>query len=298
MKVVIGIDSEDLYREAIHLTGRLEFEDCNPVLVHVSDTILMPMMAATVLPPRPEVFRAVRTLAERVLHDAARACDDANLVGPPEIRHREGNSSMEILRVAEEEGAALVAVGSRRQGALGSTLLGSVGRALAIHGERSFLVARSGVTTRGNVRAVFATDHSAYADRCLDDLLRLDPRGLNDLRIVFATEGNPDIVRRAAVGVERQDLSEEDAAAIVKAKGEALVRQCLESGRPAEYRMVDDFAIGALRNAMYETKSDLLIVGARGHGFVERLVIGSLSLHMVVAEPFSVLVVRPSEVEK
>ncbi|RYG31629.1 universal stress protein, partial [bacterium] len=46
------------------------------------------------------------------------------------------------------------------------------------------------------------------------------------------------------------------------------------------------------RTTMSETGSDLLILGARGHGLIERLLIGSLALHVVVAEPYSVMVLR------
>ena len=36
----------------------------------------------------------------------------------------------------------------------------------------------------------------------------------------------------------------------------------------------------------------LMILGAQGHGFIERLLIGSTSLHQVAAEPYPVLVLR------
>lgn len=299
MKIVVGIDSEHLFREAIHLLGRLDFVGARPVLAHVSDAFLAPYMDGAVLPPMAEVVRVARQSENRLLDEADRACDEASLSRNREVRRLEGNPSLEILNLVEAEHADLVAIGSHRKGGLESAFLGSVGRALAISGDRSFLIGRSGVADRGNVSAVFATDHSHYADGCFDELLRLDPSGLTDIHIVFAAERGREFLRQTAGIGDDEEPAFDEIRERIRAKGEAMVQRCLESGRQADYRMVDGYALDALRNAMYETKSELLVIGAKGHGFLERLVIGSLSLHMVVAEPFSVLVLRhPKEHQK
>ena len=43
---------------------------------------------------------------------------------------------------------------------------------------------------------------------------------------------------------------------------------------------------------MAEEQADLLILGSHGHGALERLALGSVSFHQVVATPHNVLVVR------
>ena len=51
-----------------------------------------------------------------------------------------------------------------------------------------------------------------------------------------------------------------------------------------------------IRNTMTSSDADLLIMGAQGHGFLDRLVIGSTSHHHFVAEPYPVLLLRlPAE---
>ncbi|MGV3618515.1 MAG: universal stress protein [Fimbriimonas sp.] len=297
MRTVIGVDSEDFYREAIHLLGRLDFVGNWPILASVTPSIVSPAMVGVLLPPCPEAVRIDHAASERLMAEAERACDDASLSRHREHHRLTGNVADEILRLAEEKRAELIAVGSRRKGPIGSAFLGSIGRALAIGGDRSFLVARGGMSAHGSVRAVFATDHSPYADRCLDWLLQLDPVGLTDIRIVFATDLSRQALRAALSVADDEDLSIDELRAKVSAKGDALVQRVLESGRQAEYHVVDEYASDALRSSMYAKKADVLIVGAQGHGVLERLVIGSLSLHMVVAEPFSVLVLRLPEEE-
>lgn len=298
MKTVIGLDSEELYREAVHLLGKLDFIGNHPVLAFVDNSAISPPEMA-VLPPCANSLKSEQIRIDRMFEGADRACDEANLMRHRIERRLVGNPSSKMLGLVDDEGADLVAIGSHRRGPLGSAFLGSVGRAFAISGETSFLIGRGGTAAHGNARAVFATDHSEYADRCLDLLLELNPAGLSDIHFVFATELGREVLKAAAGGDKGDEPSLDELRDLVKQKGEALVQRCLESGRNADYRIVDDYASDGLRSAMYETKSDLLILGARGHGFLERLVIGSLSLHMVVAEPFSVLVLRlPKEEDR
>lgn len=294
MKIVVGVDPGGLYREAIHLLGRLKFVDAQIVLAHVRPPILTPAFAGALPAPTEQQDRAAHESSEHLLEDAESAT--RSRVGESVTTvSLEGSAPREIMELAETERADLVAVGSRRQGTLGSVILGSTGRALAIGAAESFLVARGGISAEGNVRAIFATDHSPYADRCLDELLRLDPQGIAELQIVFAADGDTDTLRKAVGLPDRLDLGSEELMEKVRERGAVLVDKCTESGRLAEYTIVEDYAINVLRKRMYDGKADLLILGAQGHGFLSRLLIGSLSLHAVVAEPFSVMVIRAGE---
>ena len=47
-----------------------------------------------------------------------------------------------------------------------------------------------------------------------------------------------------------------------------------------------------LNSVMEDSRADLLILGAHGHGFIKRLVVGSTTMHMVGNEPWNMLVIR------
>jgi hypothetical protein len=49
-----------------------------------------------------------------------------------------------------------------------------------------------------------------------------------------------------------------------------------------------------LRELMRTEQADLLVLGAQGHGFLDRMRSGSVSFHQVVGESYSVLVLRPA----
>lgn len=294
MRIVVGVDPDLTYREATHLLGRLHFSRSKVVLAYVNETSLVPVYAGGIAVPvdEPDAERFAR--AEQYLRSARRDSEGNESGETYTARALEGPVAKQLIELAEREGADLVALGSRRRGVRDSVFLGSVGRAFAIGAHESFLIARSGVNGHGNVRAVFATDHSAYADGCADELLRMSPEGLGEVRFVFCWDGSLDELRRAA-GVESREMTQSLLLDRVAQKGQALVDKFREAGIFARYDIVDGFAIDVLHRFMYETKSELLILGARGHGFWSRLFLGSLALHCVVAEPFSVLVVRPRE---
>jgi nucleotide-binding universal stress UspA family protein len=78
-------------------------------------------------------------------------------------------------------------------------------------------------------------------------------------------------------------------------KTEGVCETLKTIGAKCEARVVDMEPIAAIRYMMSETKADLLILGAQGHGFIERLTIGSISLYEVIAEPYNVLLIRAAK---
>ena len=78
----------------------------------------------------------------------------------------------------------------------------------------------------------------------------------------------------------------------LREKTDHLVQRLREFGYDADGKVVHGRTNDMLREAMQDTEADLVIVGAQGHGFIERLFIGSVSLHQVVSEPYPVLVLR------
>lgn len=59
--------------------------------------------------------------------------------------------------------------------------------------------------------------------------------------------------------------------------------------------MVEGLPIPSIREAMDETQSQLLILGAKGHGLIERISLGSVSYHFAVGERANLLLLRVAE---
>jgi nucleotide-binding universal stress UspA family protein len=78
----------------------------------------------------------------------------------------------------------------------------------------------------------------------------------------------------------------------VQSKTEELCRRFEQLGATTHSKVVIDDPKTQLAETMRETKADLLIMGAQGHGFLERIAVGSVSLQQVVAEDYPVLIIR------
>jgi nucleotide-binding universal stress UspA family protein len=59
--------------------------------------------------------------------------------------------------------------------------------------------------------------------------------------------------------------------------------------------VVEGLPIPAIREAMRETESQLLILGAKGHSLLERLSLGSVSYHFAIGEAVNLLILRAPE---
>jgi nucleotide-binding universal stress UspA family protein len=294
MNVVIGIDSTPSSHDAAALVAAMWPRGLRVSLVNAIPSVLpdaatSPAGAAS---PMIEVRRSHEKAAWEAIDEAR---DRLRLEEAGIESHLEwGPPAERLLAVAEAQRADLIAVGSTRKSALGSLFVGSVSREVLRASPVSVLVAKRPAVHPDGLVAVFATDHSEYANECLDELVRLAPTGLR--RLVVLTSNEIDATK---VGVLIHDLP----ALADRAEGWITERLVQENRRIAERlaalgprceAAVKEMPVNAaIRLAMDEYQADLLIVGAHGHGFFERFFLGSVSFHQVANEPYSVLVLRP-----
>jgi nucleotide-binding universal stress UspA family protein len=292
MNVVIGIDSTPSSHDAAALVAAMWPQDLRVSLVNAIPSVLpdvetSPTGAAA---PMIEVQRSHEKAAWEAIDVVRARLPEAGVEshlewGPPAER---------LLAVAEAQRADLIAVGSTRKSALGSLFVGSVSREVLRASPVSVLVTKRPTVHPEGLVAVFATDHSEYANECLEELVRLAPSGLR--RLVVLTSNEIDATK---VGVLIHELP----ALADRAEGWITERLIQENRRIADQlsafgprceAVVKEMPVNAaIRLAMEEYQADLLILGAHGHGFFERFFLGSVSFHQVAAEPYSVLVLRP-----
>ena len=74
--------------------------------------------------------------------------------------------------------------------------------------------------------------------------------------------------------------------------GEQAVSSLGKAGIATKTEFKRGYVSSAIEHTMAECNGDLVILGAQGHGFLERLLIGSVALNQVVTSRFSTLVIR------
>ena len=318
MEIVLGVDSNsESCGAAEKLLQRLRFPHAVIEVTTVAAPTLFPdwgveMMVSANVVAESEAnnLRVARNVVEKTAERLRRelAVSSPRTVGATVLQ--EPSAADGLLDYADRLAADLIAVDGPHTGPFVSFLTGSVARALLIGARRSLLIAKpieppAGRPTDtkdigapadlGNkpLRVVIATDHSPYAAQCLAKLVRFAPAGIGHVTLLSAYPQE----NLRAMGSLLGGYTLDPALAVRNALEERNARTMSQLSRAFPGTTFESHVSGepvndAIANAMVQTRADLLIVGARGHGFVERLELGSVSFHQVMSGPYSVLVLR------
>ena len=291
MKAVVGVGFMKQCLAGVEIFAKLNFPDSEAVLVHSVESVLPDggFLPASATSPVADIQRQRQEDGEKRMAEIAAELEKFGIPSRPVTTF--GSPAHEITDVATKEEADMIVTGSGKKGGLESFIMGSVTRALVVDAHRSILVGNQEVSESEKINAVFATDHSEYAGRCIERLVELAPGGLGMVTVVSANTVDPNV--RDMVDEASRDspggLSMTD----------VLERRSLEAcGKLApicentDWSVLQGHETEVIGAAMERTGADLLIMGAHGHGFLERLVMGSTAMHVVGNEPWNTLVLR------
>lgn len=309
MKVLVGIDGSSNSLATVAFAGRLvDPERDQLVLAHVSPPT--PFIGDDQLDPGV-VSRAQGALANAVFDEAAMRLPD-EWHGKFERREASGEPGQGLLRLAEELHAELIAVGFRGTGMFERFLLGSVSRAVVHSAHVPVLVVKTtggresekvAGTPDGTFRVLAAYDGSDFGAKIAAVVGKLSwpdsTRGwaLTVVPPMFhhqlppwmkPVERDPDVQAMAEAWQKEYDQQLQMAVDALEKFQQTLpgsfhgTEPMVAQGHPAEQ----------ILSAIDRQKVDLAIVGSRGHGAVERLLVGSTSARVVNEAPCSVLVAR------
>lgn len=291
MKLVLGIDPAGRYLPALQLISRLKFplerlilagslESSQPLTVTSGPDVVAPNAADP-----------GRGILEEALQKAKAKAAELDLDAETEILY--GSASNALIDCGTRVDADLLAVQSERKSPFRAFFFGSVSRGLTIGAPQSVLFSKDHAVGDEPVRAVFATDHSDYALRAARRFVEMGPKGIESIHIVSAV-----CMQDYAFWAMHFDPSrstEERERAMIKEfeqRNEALAEEFEAAGYRVTHEAPVASANEAIVHAMEEQRAELLIINAQGHGFVERLLIGSVSMHQIMIESHSVLLIR------
>jgi nucleotide-binding universal stress UspA family protein len=310
MKVLVGVDGSSNSFAAVTFVGRfLSPERDEIVLLFASPTLHGEADFD------PSIEERARTVLSRTVLDAA--IDRLPDAWRRRVKTEEtaGLPSRAILAAVKEQSADLVVVGFRGTTSLWEQfLLGSVSRAVVHSATVPVLVvktppndaaatAASTGPAANNLKLLAAYDGSPAAERIAASLGKFSwPEGtegwlIHVVRPMFPYDvpdwvknqpRDPDVAAMADAWKQEHQQQLQTAEAELKAFREKLPGcfakhdVIVVEGRPAEQIVAQLRAKGI----------DLAIVGSRGRGHVERLLLGSTTEEVLAAAPCSVLVVR------
>jgi nucleotide-binding universal stress UspA family protein len=192
--------------------------------------------------------------------------------------------------------ARAIVVGARGQGLVSRLVLGSVSRGVVRRARCAVLVVKG--RPRAVRRLVVGLDGSAHARRAAEFVatLAVPPRGSVTVARVVEAVRLPSLAQlpaairarlaaeEAAVNRERLAAARQDVEAVAKRLQRAgwTVRRAVATGAP----------LTELLRAVAAARADLLVVGSRGAGGLERRLLGSVADGALSRSPVSVLIVR------
>ena len=280
MKILVDVDRSQEYRGALAIISRLHFPNAELVLLHTEQRVLVPDTQ-----PYLSEFSSSATPdflnheGVGLLLEASSNAGGYGLRG--ETLLEEGNASEQLIRLAAELDVDLVATGSR----------GVATETLFNQSPTSFVVAKGDVEPSGPLRFLFATDHSAYSNLVFEKFLAWNPQGASEVTIFTAMAPTD---RLMAASFHRHGFEEESQAARTAYRQSAeLVQRLTERGFNANARIWTGHVPHAIDVAVKESQSDLLVIGAQGHGFIDRLFAGSVASAVLAHASYPVLVIRP-----
>jgi nucleotide-binding universal stress UspA family protein len=199
-----------------------------------------------------------------------------------------------ILAQARKLRAQVIVLGSRGLGAVGRLVLGSVSRDCVRQAKSSVLVVRG--SARAPRRFLLGVDGSPHARQAAAFVGTLTPPRGGDVRLVSVVE--PVRLPSTALLPARVRTVVTSEAAQLEQQRVAVARRHLDAAQArlarAGWRVRMEVRTGRpLEELLEASKSaDVLVVGSRGVGGVERLLLGSVAEGVVSRAQVPVLIVR------
>jgi nucleotide-binding universal stress UspA family protein len=303
MKVLFAVDGSSDAARAV--------SDVAPLLSPASDTV-----GFYFAPPEVHIRhahdaeamreRARRAIAEAVFGDVKGLLPPA-LVGSASTIVCEHTPCEGILIEADKWNADLIVVGARGLTQVDKWVLGSVADGVAQRSKRPVFISRPRPADRAGqpFRILYAYDGSACCTSALRAAEQLAWPAETTVTALTVVEG------RAAGHVPKWIL-DKARSADVEAMATAWQRECDDDKRQAhdelaafmakqvgpfgkaETLVAEGHAADQILRLADERKCDVILMGARGRGMLERLLIGSTSDRVLNHSPCSILIVRGS----
>lgn len=279
-KVIVGYQATNEGLDALELGGVL------------AETLAATPLVATVM-PWPEYLMGSKDLERALEVDTAEifatARDRLAHLDPETVALADHSPAEALYKLAEEEQASLVVIGSTHRGTLGRVLLGSMGVSLLHGAPCGIAVAPRGYAERSQrnlLRVGVAFDGSSEAWSALETSIGFAARLHASFTVLTVAEparyGYGTSLSILTVG-DHETYEQEDKRQILD---RALAR--VPGSLPVQGRLLNGPAGPCLKDAAADL--DLLVLGSRGYGPLRRTLLGSVAAGVMNSAECPVLV--------
>jgi nucleotide-binding universal stress UspA family protein len=282
MHVLYATDGSEIATEA----GRL--------LAAMSDREGIEIGVLCVLRTNPPALDADTATASEIVAERVVALGEEGFRATP--LEDEGEPGERIVARVERDGYDVVVMGAGRRTWLDRILLGSVSTRVLHASPSSVMIVHRRASHDGAIRIVVGVDGSRHALAAVETLSRLADPDRCDVRLLSVGEiPVPVLTRGPGIGYAASAYSvqtERELRAAGAARAEAAARTLREAGFTTEIEVILGSAQIRLLDRAERWDADLVVVGSRGLGPVERVVLGSVSETIARHAPAGLIVRR------
>ncbi|MCX6131226.1 MAG: universal stress protein [Proteobacteria bacterium] len=294
MRVVLGVKDYGSAHQALDLIQALKFDSLEVYPVHILEYVGGVFGKSLLTIADSEYYTHYLNTQKALAHELVTGLEQElkrrDMSG--QVQLREGYIANQLILATEERHGDVLFVTLERPVGLERMAFGAVGRKLVFQSSHSLYVYKPGRSSTSLRRAIFATDHSEYADRALDHLIQWKPRGIEDITVLTAFPENLTSALAPFIGRLGLDFGQVVGEKL-KEKNEQIAQRLRDVGFKARAEVLGENVHEAIDNSCRRHQAGLVIVGAQGHGMLEGLALGSVASHLAFHTDHSVLILRP-----
>lgn len=291
MEILHAVEDAALSQGAVKLVVRLRFRAPKLTLVHVLQRLEPPLPADEKADSSiaSKFFRLQEDSAREELSTVKRWYEDENLLCRTTLTS--GFTTSALLKEVESQASDLVVISSGERSEIERIVSPSISESFLHQSRASILIVKGHFNPSSRIKALLATDHSDYCTRAIGNLLEFLPSGIDELTVTSCFS-KPLCHALASLTPEEAEVEGSRWKDALSRKARTL-RDKLTVLTPSITSLVSTEPPSiTIPRLLQEHDSNLLILGAQGHGFFERLAMGSTSHELLRRSTCSVLVLR------
>lgn len=255
-----------------------------------------PEQASVAYSASSESWKIQKQIAEQTVSNLSKRIAEAGFRCTPQVL--QGDPGAELMSLAKNLHAEIIAVGSGANNRMTAFILGSVSRKLLLYADTSILVGRqmdsaeeegtyARLRSREKLDVLVAYDGSPGSELAIQTLSRLDNPAFGRVTLLMVNERMPELT--GLEGLEEEEGSTEHGLRQLASQARERI---LNSADSIDILIAGGPASQTIANKAKELDVDLIMIGANRHGVMERLIVGSCAYETMLAAPCSVLVIR------